>query len=486
MRTTEDWAYRSASDAVAALAARELSSREMVDLAIARIEARDGAINAVVVRDFDRARVAAAEADAALAAGERRPLLGLPLTVKESIDVAGLAKTWGNPAFATARAESDALAIARLKAAGAIVLGKTNVPFMLGDWQTYNEIYGTTNNPYDLDRTPGGSSGGSAAALAAGFVSLELGSDFFGSLRSPAHCCGVFAHRPSLDVIPTRGGAPPGLPVLPGRGTFAVLGPLARSARDLSLALDVLAGPDPWTDGVAYQLSLPPSRHETRPFRVLLLDEHPLFPTSAEVRAALGDLARDLGRSRCVVSRSSPLLPDLDEIVRVFLTLRAANDFSVRPAEELRRIEIARDTLAADDDSVEAASLRGFGIGYGEFLRVDRARQILQARFREVFRTFDVIVCPVMPTPAFLHDHRDVQERVVEVGEARLPYRMQGIWCTIASLLGLPATVAPIARAPTTSLPIGAQIIGPYLEDRTTLAFAEFLERERGGFVPPP
>ena len=201
--------YRSATDLIQALAARQLSARELLDAAITRIEALDPKINAVVVRDFDRARVAADAADAALARGERRPLLGLPMTVKEQFNVAGLPTTWGYPQFRDWRPDVDALAVQRLKAAGAIIIGKTNVPVGLTDWQSYNEVYGTTNNPWDLRRTPGGSSGGAAAALAAGFVPLELGSDIGGSLRAPAHFCGVFSHKPSLDLIPQRGSGPP-------------------------------------------------------------------------------------------------------------------------------------------------------------------------------------------------------------------------------------------------------------------------------------
>jgi len=195
-------AYRAAGELVEALAKRQISSQELVDSAIARIEALDPKINAVVVRDFDRARAAAATADAALAKGGQRPLLGVPITVKEQFGVAGLPTTWGNPKFKDWRPEVDALAVQRLKAAGAIILGKTNVPVALRDWQSYNEVYGTTNNPWDLSRSPGGSSGGSAAALAAGFVPLEFGSDIGGSLRAPAHFCGVFSHKPSLDLVP--------------------------------------------------------------------------------------------------------------------------------------------------------------------------------------------------------------------------------------------------------------------------------------------
>ena len=197
--------YRTAGEQVADLAARRVSAVELLDQAIARIEALDKSINAVVVRDFDRARQAAIAADQALARGERRPLLGLPMTVKESFNVAGLPTTWGIPAFKDWRPAEDAVPVERLKAAGAVIIGKTNVPVALADWQSTNPIYGTTNNPYDVERTPGGSSGGAAAALAAGYVALELGSDIGGSLRTPAHYCGVFAHKPTYGVIARRG-----------------------------------------------------------------------------------------------------------------------------------------------------------------------------------------------------------------------------------------------------------------------------------------
>lgn len=203
--------YHSVRELAAALAGRKVSSADLVDLAIARIEARDGKLNAVVVSDFERAKAAAVEADKALARGERRPLLGIPMTVKESFNVAGLATTWGIPAGKGFQPREDALAVQRLKAAGAVVLGKTNVPFALGDFQSYNDIYGQANNPWDVSRTPGGSSGGAAVSLAAGFVPLELGSDIGGSLRNPPHYCGVFAHKPTHGLLPVRGHIPPGI-----------------------------------------------------------------------------------------------------------------------------------------------------------------------------------------------------------------------------------------------------------------------------------
>src|SRR5437016_6139729 len=255
--------YRTARQLVAALAERKLSSAELVDQAIARIEAYDTRINAVVVRDFERAHAAAQAADAALARGERRPLLGLPITVKEAFNVAGLPTTWGIPAFKGWQPAQDALAVARLKAAGAVVLGKTNIPLAISDWQSFNDVYGTTNNPWDLGRTPGGSSGGSAAALAAGYVALELGSDLNGSIRQPAHCCGVFGHKPSTGVVPLHGHAPPRSSPTAADGTvgLGVVGPLARTADDLELALGLIAGPDD-ADSIAYRVALPPPRHE--------------------------------------------------------------------------------------------------------------------------------------------------------------------------------------------------------------------------------
>jgi len=207
-----EWDYRTTIELVEALQRRKMSAVELTDHVISRIEALDPQINAVVVRDFDRARDAAKNADTALSRGERRSLLGIPMVVKESFNVAGLPTTWGIPAFKDWTPKEDAVAVKRLKAAGAVVLGKTNVPLVLGDWQSYNDIYGTTNNPWDTGRTPGGSSGGSAAALAAGFGSLSLGSDIGGSLRVPAHYCGVCAHKPTLGLAAWP--KPTGCPIL--------------------------------------------------------------------------------------------------------------------------------------------------------------------------------------------------------------------------------------------------------------------------------
>jgi amidase len=479
-------AYRTAGDLVQALASRQISSRELVDAAIARIEALDPKINAVVVRDFDRARAAADAADAALGRGERQPLLGLPMTVKEQFNIAGLPTTWGFVKFKDWRPDADALIVQRLKAAGVVVLGKTNVPINLGDWQSYNEIYGTTNNPWDLSRTPGGSSGGSAAALAAGFVPLEFGSDIGGSLRAPAHFCGVFSHKPSLDLVPQRGALPPQTPAIPVRGDLAVIGPMARTAADLALELSVVAGPDEWMEGIGYKLALPPPRHDKlADFHVLIIDEHPLCPTAASISTALDGLAERLGRTGCTILRDSPNLPDLALTSRVYRELLSAFFSADLPPEARERIEAAAKALSPEEQSLAASGLRGTAISHPEWIRQSRIRGGLRGRWQALFQDVDVVLCPPMPTTAFPHDHSPQLARNLDVDGAKIPYLDQMVWAGLATLNGLPATTMPIGHDDT-GLPIGVQIIGGFLDDRTTIAFAGLVEREFGGFTPPP
>ena len=296
---TQDFADAPATALVEAVARGRVSALELADAAIARIEARDGAINAVVVRDFDRAREAAKAADAAIARGERGPLLGVPMTVNEANWVAGLPTSWGMEHWKDWTAPVDGIGIARLKAAGAIILGKTNVPPMLSDFQSNNPVYGRTNNPWDLTRTPGGSSGGGGAALAAGMVPLEFGSDIGGSIRIPAGFCGVYGHKPSYGVVPLRGHTPPGLDGVDI--ALAVIGPMARTAADLDLALGVLAGPDD-SEAAAYSLAFRAPRHERlADHRVLILDQHPLAVTDDEIVGALNGLGDRLEDRKSVV-----------------------------------------------------------------------------------------------------------------------------------------------------------------------------------------
>jgi amidase len=480
--------YCSVSDLRALLDVRKASAVELLEHAVGRIEAQDARINAVVVRDFERARAAAREADSALARGERRPLLGIPMTVKESFNVGELPTTWGLPAGRGWRPAEDAVAVARLKAAGAVILGKTNLAIAIADWQSFNPIYGTTNNPFDITRTAGGSSGGSASALAAGYVPLELGSDFSGSIRAPAHLCGVFGHKPTSNLAPQRGHAPPRSPALATDLTngLGVIGPMARTAADLATALDVIVGPDDFEAG-AYRLALPPARHDALgKFRVLVIDSHPLLPVAAEIRMSLDQLANRLTAAGAKVARSSSLLPDLAESAR--LHTRMVRNFVTfgRPPEFFKKVQEDVAALKPDDDSLKAWRARAPLLSHHQWMGAEIARARLRQQWAGLFREFDVVLCPPFSVVAFPHDQKpDQEERTIDIDGEAHPYLSLIVWSTVATPPGLPATVMPIGLSKA-GLPIGVQIIGPLYEDRTPLAFAALLEREFGGFARPP
>jgi amidase len=456
-----DYAVATAGGLAKALAERRIGAVELFETAVAAIEAKDGPVNAVVVRDFDRAREAAEAADAALSRGERRPLLGVPMTVKDSHHVAGLPTTWGLAPFKGWTPTWDSTGVARLKAAGAVILGKTNIPPSLGDWQSANPIYGRTSNPHDLTRSPGGSSGGGAAAVASGMVPLEFGSDIGGSIRVPAHFCGVFGHKPSFDLIPLTGHAPPGI-AEPGAGVeLAVVGPLARSASDLELALDVLAGPD---GGMAkgYRLALPaPRAQRLSELRVLLIDHHPVAGADAEVLGVLHTLAETMARAGAKVVRPAAVadLPDFGAAHGIYMGLLGAIISRMSPGfAEPITASAWMDLLGAQDAVVR--------------------------RWAKVFETVDVVLAPPFGVAAFPHtDEPDWAKRAFTIDGEPTRYGAQLAWPGIASLANLPATCVPVGKT-AAGLPVGVQIIGPFLEDRTTIAVAEMvgsLEKDHAG-----
>jgi amidase len=450
--------YATVADLTAALAAKKVSAVELTDAAIARIEKLDPKINAVIARDFDRARVAAKEADAARARGENKPLLGIPMTVKEAINVAGLHTTWAFPPFKDFVAQDDAVSVTRLKSAGAVILGKTNTPVMLADWQTNNPLWGRTNNPYDVTKTPGGSSGGGAAAVASGMVPLEMGTDMGGSIRVPAAFCGIYGLKPSFGVIPMRGVKPP--PAPDGAGMpLTVLGPLARSAGDLETALNVLAGTD-GMEAAGYRLELPAARHATlQDYRVLVLDHHPETLLDDEIKSALHGVAERAGKRGATVSYNSDLLPDLMKVVQTFVKIIG--------------IAMARGNPNAD---VKASAFDWMDLMDEQFR--------IRKQWAALFRSFDVVLAPAFGTAAFTHDDQAMTHPFLVNGKP-VDYQTQGAFATMAGLGNLPVTVAPVGMTKA-ALPIGIQIIGPYLEDRTTISFAKLLAQEIGGFVPPP
>ena len=342
-----------------------------------------------------------------------------------------------------------------------MILGKTNVPPFLSDWQSNNPIYGRTCNPWDLGRSPGGSSGGSSAALAAGMTPLEFGSDIGGSIRIPSAFCGLFGHKPSHDLIPQRGHAPPGMDG-GGEIPLGVIGPMARSAGDLDLALDVLAGPPP-EEAVGYRLDLPPARHgRLGDYRVLMLTHHPLAPVDEEIVAALDVLASRLEAAGAEVFRHSDLLPDLAAAHGTYMSL-------------LGPLMAPPQTLTAPD----APKL-------GDWFQAAFAQTAVRRAWAALFETVDVVIAPALGVVAFPHDNSpDMQARTLTINGQASPYFGQLAWPGMAVLANLPATAAPIGQTKA-GLPIGAQIIGPYLEDRTTIGLAGLLEREFGGFKRPP
>ena len=456
--STSDLLDQTSGALVDALAGRRISSLELTEALIARIEDRDRDINAVVVRDFDRARRAARDADARLARGERRPLLGLPMTVKESNQVEGLPSTWGSPAFSGWIAPEDAEAVQRLKAAGAVILGLTNVPPMLADWQSTNPVYGRTSNPWDPSRSPGGSSGGAAAALAAGMTPLELGSDIGGSIRVPSALCGVFGHKPTYGLVPTRGHTPPGTDGVPV--PLAVVGPMARCTADLERALGVLAGPGPdEASGMALILA-PAPRKALADYRVLVITEHPLTPTDAEIAGAVDNLARRLEALGAAVSRSSDLLPDLTAQHAVY--------------QPLLNIAISRGAPGATPPDAHA------------YMDLLDAQLAFRRRWAALFESFDVVITPTFGVTAFPHEDRpETYARTLQVNGSETPYYAQLGWPAVALLPNLPATALPIGLS-RQGLPMGAQVIGGWMQDLATIRFAGLLERDLGGFSPPP
>ena len=481
-----EWSFKTAVETSAALAAKKVSAVELAQDVIGRIERHDAKVNAICVRDFERGLAAARAADAELAKGVKKPLLGIPLTVKESYNIAGLPTTWGNPAQKDFIAKEDALPITRVKDAGCVILGKTNVPLGLGDWQSYNEIYGTTNNPFDLGRTPGGSSGGSSAALAAGYGPLSIGSDIGGSLRVPAFHCGVYAHKPTFDLVAMRGHTPPPLPPLPSNRDLSVIGPMARGAADLALLLDAMMGPDPLDAGKAYKLELPAARHtELKTFRVLLIDTDPVLPPNQAVRGTLDKLAAGLAKAGARVDRNSPLLPDFAASSRLYMRMLMSFLAASFAPEVYAGAQAAAAALQPNDMSLGAERLRGIALSHRDWLMADGGRTRLRAQWRELFKSYDAVICPIMPTEAYPHDHSDDQEkRRIKIDGKDYVYPDQLAWPGIATLPGLPSTAIPTGFAPD-GLPVGVQIVGPWLEDRTPLKLAELIEREFGGFVPP-
>jgi amidase len=447
-------ALKPAHELADAIRRRELSSRELLDRYLARVERLNPALNAVVTLDSDGARRAADAADAAVARGEIvGPLHGVPMTIKDTYETAGMRTTCGVETWDHV-SDHDAEAVRRLREAGAVIFAKTNAPSFAADWQTYNPIFGTTNNPWDVTRTTGGSSGGAAAALAAGLTALELGSDIAGSIRLPSNWCGVCGHKTSWGVVPHRGHLPPPPGAL-ATSDLGVMGPMSRDVADLELALDILAGPAR-APAVGWRLELPPARASTlRELRLATWLDDPAYPVESEVATVLASAVASLiGAGTRLVDTPPPVT--LPEAVGLHQELLYP---LMQPSSTLRH----RDWLSSNE-----------------------RREHLRARMSDYFRDVDALLMPIAVVPAIAHDHSEpFIERRIQTTDGTRSYLDLFGWVGLPTVAYLPATAVPVGRT-VGGLPVGVQIVGPYLEDRTTLAVARCIEELLGGFVPPP
>jgi amidase len=476
-------AFQSATVLAAKLRAREIGCRELLDYFIARSEAYGQAVNAIVVRDLDRARQKAADADEALIRGETwGPLHGLPMTIKESFHLKGTPTTFGFPEFRANIAATNAVAVDRLLRAGAVIFGKTNVPPGLMDGQSWNEVYGRTNNPWDLSRTPGGSSGGSAAALAAGLTALELGSDIASSIRNPAHFCGVFGHKPTYGLCPQRGHM---LTEQLQATDIGVVGPLARSARDLELELSVISGPDAGAPGLS-ATAVPRSRCDSlRRFRVALVLDDSFAEVDEPVQVCLDELGKFLEREGVSVDRTARPAFDSERLYMLYMMLLRAGTSTAASDKEFSDAVLKARGVSPDTREVSEANSFGLTLSHRDWLRLNEERERIRATWHQFFERFDVLLCPPLSSAAFPHSTIDPQERTLRVNGKDVRFENQLLWAGYGGIAYLPATVAPIGQTPS-GLPVGVQIIGPHSEDYTCLHFARLLEERYRSFVPPP
>ncbi len=476
-------AFESATTLAQKIRDKDISSRELTDTYIERIEKYDGEINAVIVRDFERARAAADAADEALAKGNSLgPLHGIPMTIKEAYNLEGTPTTWGIPGFEDSLDAADSEVVKRFKAAGAHFMGLTNVPMNLADFQSYNDIYGQTNNPWNQERTPGGSSGGSAAALAAGLTALESGSDIGGSIRNPAHYCGVYGHKPTFDVVPQNGHSLPGMVATPD---IAVVGPMARSAEDLALSMDLVAGAGP-LDAPGWKLDLPrPTKTKLSEYRVALWptdDSAPVSRAMADRVQMVGDTLAKLGATVSDTAR-----PDftMEEAMRVYLYMLNGVMAASMPESHIEATQKVVDGLDPNDNSREAILARSTVQKHSEWLSENNTRDKLRFAWREFFGDWDILICPQVATTAFPHDHAPFSQRTLTVDNAEQPYFQQLFWAGVITGSYLPSTVFPTGPAED-GLPIGLQAVSAEYNDYITIDFARLMADEIGGFVPPP
>ena len=474
--------FLSASELACLIRDKKISSLELTDHFIRRIEQFDDSINAVVVRDFDRALAAASEADKHLASGANvGPLHGVPVTAKEAFNIAGLATTWGIPLLKENIADTDAEVVKRLKGAGAVFMGKTNVPFGLVDIQSYNDLYGVTNNPWDTSCTPGGSSGGSAAALAAGLTALELGSDMGGSIRTPAHFCGIYGHKPTWGIVPDQGH---GLPGMVAPVDLGVVGPMARSIEDIRLAMDLLVGPQALNQS-GWQLKLPRlNKQSLKEYKVAIWPSDEFALVDKEIVSRVVDIGETLKKLGASVSDQA--LPDIDFKKNQAIYLHLMHSLTVAGVTDEQYLQVCQfaKSIPADDLSAQAIAARARVLSHRDWLLYNNQRENLRYAWREFFNEWDILICPVFAVPAFAHIHNPIEERMLVVNDTPQEYFRSMFWAGVSTVSYLPSTVFPTGLSKN-GLPIGLQAIGAEYNDYITIDFVHLLTKQIGGFQAP-
>jgi len=475
MRDPHHW---TATETLAHLRARRIGALELLDHMLARQARLDVAVNAVIAQDPEGARAAARAADGAKPEGA---LHGLPMTVKETWDLVGYPTTAGIPDFAGNRPSRDADAVARLKGAGAVIWGKTNVPLAAADHQSVNPLHGLTRNPWDPARSAGGSSGGAAAALAAGFTALELGSDIGGSIRIPAHYCGVWGLKPSYGLISCRGHVPPGPGAL-SAAPLSVGGPLARSTADLRLAFGLLAGGLP-----GWKLDLPPARVQgLKGARVAVWTGG--YPVDPAYAAAIETYARALAAEGAVVTHLDTMPAPLVGADDLYLRLLFAVIGAESPPQELAGY--AAMAAARPDDRIVQTVAASVQSSMGQVAHLLEAQAQAMAAWAHWFQGFDALLAPVSMGQAFPHQVSDgfgpvpQMARVLRIGDRDEPYMKNLLWPGVATFANLPSLVRPMPGG-VGGLPAGVQMIGPYAGEETLFALGEAIDAALGGFVAP-
>jgi amidase len=476
--------FKSATEIARLIRERKVSALEVLEHFLARVAKYNPKLNAIIWLDTERARGRAKAADDALLRGEVwGPLHGVPMTIKESYNVAGSPTTWGDPRFKDNVTATNALAVDRLENAGAVLFGKTNVPLLLADNQSYNAIYGTTNNPWDLSCTPGGSSGGSAAALAAGLTGIDAGSDIGGSVRNPAHFCGVFTLKPTWGVVAPKGQS------LPGSHAYAdisVIGPMTRGADDLEVALDAMAGPDE-IDSIAWKVDLPPcGARSLEDMRIAVKLGDPYCEVETEYVDQLQALVDELAKRGAKVKEAEPKL-DAAQLYELYILLLRAATSARTPDDDLRRLRQQGEAIGLGKEPYLDFTVRAHTLSHREWLRLNNERHGLRRTFAAFFEDHDILLCPANVSAAVPHDQEGERwERRITVNGRRVPTTHSLFWAGYSSLVYLPSTVGPAGMIRSKGLPVGYQAIAASGRDKTSIAFSRFVEREIGGFVPPP